>query len=76
MFGCRGPHKPQSRRRRKRKPPWSDPSTRVTLTPFGWRAFEGMRPLPLPWVTYRAWERLIRELRRLAEAHRRNGGVS
>lgn len=31
MFGSAAPQKPQTRQKRKGKPPWSDPSTRVTV---------------------------------------------
>jgi hypothetical protein len=32
MFGSQRPEKPHTRTRPKRRPPWSDPETRVTLT--------------------------------------------
>lgn len=31
MFGSRAPQKPHTRQRRKGKPPWTDPRTRVTV---------------------------------------------
>lgn len=76
MFGSRPPSKPHKRSKRKRKPPWTDPETLITLTPLGWIA-RGRSPADRPiGVLTRVYRRLIAKFNRIAVKRRAKGGVA